>query len=225
MGNNRDDGFGGRHMRWGKPVERKKAPELQPASDVRHLILSVPGIQRRAWQAATNERNKPIGVDRGRITGLIPYNSLSADLNGFRELLAPGCFRKCLASGDDIAVLWQNNVERILGRRSAGTARFVEDAAALHFEADLADTSFAQDLKKLILRGDICESSAAFYVTKHRWEQSSGERVRIIEEAVLVAAGPVVFSMFSDSVVDVEQKIEAARAEGFQRGLAARGVQ
>lgn len=125
------------------------------------------------------------------ITGLLaPYNSLSCDLGGFREIYQPGCFKECLESGEDMLVLGFHNPENVLGRSANGTARFWEDADGLHYEADLPDTQFARDLKTLINRGDIKGSSAAFYILQHRWEQRPSGRVRIIEKAKLVEGSP-----------------------------------
>jgi HK97 family phage prohead protease len=184
---------------------------------MQHLDLSMRGLQRRAWKASAGENTKPISASRDIIKGFIPFGVAIAD----REILAPGCFSRCLAGDGDIAVLWESNVEKILGRRSAETARFREDADGLHYEADLPDTQFARDLKTLVQRGDVRESSAAFYVTKKHNDEKSG--LRIIDEALLVAVGPVVFSAFTDAVVDVEEAIAAARLAGWKLGRAARG--
>ena len=57
------------------------------------------------------------------ITGVIPYDSQSEDLGGFREVIRKGAFRKTLLEGD-ARCLWAHNTQYVLGRRSAGTLTF-----------------------------------------------------------------------------------------------------
>ncbi len=154
------------------------------------------------------------------ITGILaPYDKMSCDLGGFREVYTPGCFTRFLKSNDDALVLGFHRPENVLGRRSNGTANFWDEADGLHFSAEMPDTQFARDLKTLIERGDVRGSSAAFYITKHRWETRSGERVRIIEEAELVEGSPHSLVAYEHSTAVVVEKdkiaaydIELARA-------------
>src|SRR5438046_1374771 len=83
-----------RHMRWGTPPKQTK-----PGAVTKQPIVSVPGVQRRAWKAGAVALNQRSGASLNglRIVGKIPYDALSYDLGGFREILAPGCFRECLA--------------------------------------------------------------------------------------------------------------------------------
>jgi HK97 family phage prohead protease len=101
-------------------------------------------------------------------------------------------------------VLFNHNIDAVLGRKSAGTARFWEDAAGLHYEADLPDTQAARDLKVSLERGDIKESSAAFYILESTWENRSGIRTRVIQEARLVEGSPHSFAAYGDSTAQAE---------------------
>ena len=155
------------------------------------------------------------GNAKSKISGrLAPYNSLSCDLGTFKEVFEPGCFTESLASGEDFRVLFNHNVDHVLGRRSAGTARFWDEADGLHYEADLPDTQVARDLKALMQRGDIKESSAAFYITKHRWETRSGVRTRVIETAQLVEGSPHSFAAYEATTAEVKpvQDVAAQQA-------------
>ena len=150
-----------------------------------------------------------------KVTGILaPYNSLSLDLGGFQEIYQPGCFEDSLKSGDDFRVLFNHNPDMVLGRRSAGTARFWEEADGLHYEADIPDTQAGRDLKISMERGDIRESSAAFYILQNRWEQRSTGRVRIVERAKLVEGSPASFAAYeSSSAATIEQEQIAASAD------------
>ena len=115
---------------------------------------------------------------------LAPYDGSSANLGPFKEIYRPGCFKYGL--GGDLRVMFNHadSSQYILGRTSAGTARFWEDAAGLHAEAIAPETSWADDLLVSMRRGDITQSSAAFWIIKQSWEMRNGERYRIVEEAI-----------------------------------------
>jgi HK97 family phage prohead protease len=145
-----------------------------------------------------------------RVSGIVaPYGSASGDLGGFQEIYQNGCFDKWLG-GDDPRVLAFHNPEHVLGRKSAGTARFWSDAKGLHYEADLPDTQVARDLRISMERGDVRESSAAFYITDYAWENRGGVRTRVIKEARLVEASPYSFPAYTESTATSKEAPQAA---------------
>lgn len=155
---------------------------------------------RRSGSAVLNLASVGEGSAKvARVTGVLaPYNSVSSDLGGFQEVYQPGCFNKWLAA-DDPRVLFNHNIDCVLGRQSAGTARFWEEPDGLHYDADLPDTQAGRDLRVSMQRGDIKESSAAFYITDYAWENRGGVRTRIIKEARLVEGSPHSFAAYSES--------------------------
>lgn len=170
-----------------------------PAPDTKILALRKSGPAALAGSGATRQ-----------VTGVLaPYDSLSCDLGGFREVYQRGCFSEFLAT-DDPRVLFNHDPNCLLGRKSAGTASFTDEPDGLHYTADLPDTQVARDLQVLMERGDIRESSAAFYILQYRWEQRGETRVRVIEKARLVEGSPHSFAAYESSTAGLPDSTAAA---------------
>src|ERR1035438_3423913 len=71
-------------------------------------------------------------------------------LGGFREVVKPGAFARCLAEGADIRCLWQHDLGQILGRTKSKTVTYREDAKGLWFRCTMPDTQLGRDLYALI---------------------------------------------------------------------------
>jgi len=85
-----------------------------------------------------------------------------APIRGGYEAIAPTAFDEVLARGDDVVALRDHDPGLLLGRTSAGTLRLHKDADGLAFEVDLPDTSYAQDVRELVRRGDLRGASFGF---------------------------------------------------------------
>ena len=106
------------------------------------------------------------------------FNTASEDLGGFREYVRPGAFRRSLDAGADVVALVHHRPELVLGRTTSGTLRLAEDDKGLRFELDLPDTSYGNDLRVAIERGDINGASFAVNVPKggERWTKRGAVR-------------------------------------------------
>lgn len=79
----------------------------------------------------------------------------------FRERFMPGVFDSALATADVICT-WNHDVRCLLGRTGAGTLRLRNETDGLYVECDRIDTTYANDLQKLIDRGDVTGMSFQF---------------------------------------------------------------
>lgn len=113
-----------------------------------------------------------------------PYDGSIANLGTFDEVYRPGCFKDGLSR--DMTVLFDHagSSAYVLGRVSAGTARFYEDRDGLHAEANPPETSWWADLRISMERGDIQSASCAFWIIDQTWENRNGRRTRIVEKAI-----------------------------------------
>ncbi len=107
------------------------------------------------------------------VTGAIPYDSDSADLGGFVEVIRPGAFRESLAdAGRDVLALQEHDSRLILGRRSTRTLKLEDGRSALRYSVDLPPTGAGRDVEALLERRDLNASSFAFTVpteNDERW--------------------------------------------------------
>jgi HK97 family phage prohead protease len=93
------------------------------------------------------------------------YGTLSADLGGFRETIAPGTFSRAIREKHDAVFTLNHNSDALpLGRVSSGTLQLSEDSSGLNCRCDLPNTQAARDLYESVSRGDIREMSFAFSV-------------------------------------------------------------
>lgn len=126
------------------------------------------------------------------------FNTLSENLGGFREQIAPGAFDDVLA--DDVRALFNHEDSKILGRTAAKTMRIGVDAAGLTYEIDPPDTQYGRDLLVSLERGDITQSSFGFRVAVNgdSWgENADGVLIRTITKvARLYDVSPVTFPAY-----------------------------
>jgi HK97 family phage prohead protease len=94
------------------------------------------------------------------------YNSLSKDLGGFVERIAPGAFGRSLANkSQDVVCTFNHNNDIILGRLQNHTLTLKDSPYSLDFSCQLdPNQTTHRDLYSSVKRGDISECSFAFAV-------------------------------------------------------------
>lgn len=140
------------------------------------------------------------------------FDSLSGDLGGFREMIAPGAFAKSLESAD-IRALFNHDSNIVLGRNKAGTLRLKEDKNGLAIEIDPPDTQAARDLMVSIKRGDVDQMSFGFRTITDKWEKRDGEWLRTLKEVELFDVSPVTYPAYAATDIAVRSMQEAIKQE------------
>jgi HK97 family phage prohead protease len=145
-------------------------------------------------------------LDGDKLIGHGAVFNQRAKVPGGYEQLGTAAFDDVLARSDTDAVsLTNHDPHYLLGRQSAGTLRLRTDGDGLVFEVDLPDTSYANDLRKLVARGDMKGASFGFIpnLDKSTWTRAEdGAAVHTINVVShLRDIGPVTFPAYSGTGV------------------------
>ncbi len=161
----------------------------------------------------------PVTAQPGRIAGYaLKFDTLSRNLGGFVESVAPGAIAKTLADNLDVLCRFQHEDEFLLGRTASGTLTLRADTVGLWYECDLPSTDYAENVSALASRGDITGSSFAFICMEDSWsETEQGYPLRVLESIKLIDVAPVVTPAYTDTSAGLRALAEA-------RGLDAQAV-
>ena len=139
-----------------------------------------------------NDDGKNVVVGYGAV-----FNSESNDLGGFVEYVADGAFDGRLE--DDVRFLI-NHDGLPLARTTNNTLRLSVDERGLKYEADMPETTLANDLMTLLRNGTISQSSFAFTVEEDSWENVEGRNIRTINKVSrLYDISSVTFPAYSEA--------------------------
>lgn len=154
------------------------------------------------------------------------FNRLSQNLGGFVEQVDPGAFKRTLGDNPDTRGLINHDPSLLLGRTRSGTLRLSVDSVGLPYEIDSPDTQYARDLIVSMERGDIDQSSFAFYVMPNgdEWDQTEqGMPLRTLT-ALSIHNGdvsPVTYPAYEDADSGLAGRAFASLAEARSLDVAA----
>lgn len=114
------------------------------------------------------------------------FDKWSLDLGGFREKVAAGAFDDVLSRNPHVLHLWDHDTQRVLSSTRNKTLELRVDPVGLHYWSRVAPTSYAADLRILLERGDIDQSSFAFTVDPEgqEWRVVTEDGQEIVERTV-----------------------------------------
>lgn len=148
------------------------------------------------------------------VRGHIPYMTLSEDIGGFREQLAPTAFARTLDHGADVKFLWAHRDDEVLGSTRAGTLRLENRADGLFFECELPKT--AADRWETLKRGDVNGLSFGFIPEASDWDSTGEIPVRTIRAARLLELSAVAWPAYPASSITARQQ-RSSKSEGEDR--------
>jgi len=131
------------------------------------------------------------------------FNELSNKIDYFREKIRSGAFTKTIQEAD-IRALFNHNVNYVLGRNKAGTLELSEDSKGLYSRISFPNTSYANDLRISIERGDINHMSFGFKVIKEDWSLDDEHgAIRELQEVKLFDISIVTFPAYPQTSVSL----------------------
>ena len=152
--------------------------------------------------------------DGAQITGYAAvWDSPSEVMGGmfggdFIEKVRRGAFSRALSQKQDVRALFNHDPSKVLGRTANGTLRLEEDSRGLRYEIDLPDTQQGRDLRELVKRGDVSQSSFSFRVFRDEnkrgdiWrEPESGPAERTLTDVDLLDVSPVTYPAYPETSV------------------------
>lgn len=136
------------------------------------------------------------------------FNSMSEDLGGFREIIAPGAFSDTLDA--DVRALWNHDANHVLGRTKSGTLRLYEDQRGLRVEIDAPEA--AGWILDSMRRGDVDQMSFGFRTRDDQWEMKDGYPLRTLRKVDLFDVSVVTFPAYPETDAAV-RSLEEYRQE------------
>jgi len=166
-------------------------------------------------------RASRLDVAENELTGFpIVFNSLSLDLGGFKERIAPSAVDRTLREGSDVLALQDHKRETtsILGSTDSGSLTLTKDATGLRAKITPPNTTNARDLIQIVKAGLARGMSFSFRVMPdgQTWEElADGTLLRTITDMVFSEISVVISPAY------LSTSISARNAQLDHRALAA----
>lgn len=198
--------------------EHDKRIRENESRDVTALREGLPERERRFMELPTSVELRE--TDRGpQIAMWIPFNSRSAAMWGFHEIIRPGAFTKTVREAD-IVSLWNHDPLWVLGRRSNKTLTvgLSEDGAEATVQLD-GDDSMHQYFARRVERRDVTGTSFGFSVVKEKWgvdEENDNTPLRELLEVKLFDISPVTFPAYPESDAEARSLVDVVTLKAGQ---------
>jgi HK97 family phage prohead protease len=162
-------------------------------------------------RAATLEGNTLLG--QAHVFGTRAF------VGGQYEQFAATAFTEVLNRPDaDVRAFYNHNTDLLLGRLGAGTLRLSVDGEALNYSIDLPQTTYAEDLKALIARGDLNGVSFGFLPGKFVLGRAADGALLRTHTSVkdLIEVSPVALPAFNGTSVQLRSADGTVESLGSQ---------
>ena len=150
------------------------------------------------------------------------FNSRSVDLGGFVEVIRPGAFKRCLASGADVRAMLEHDPGRIFARNRAGNLKVGEDERGLRVEITPNDTQAGRDVIEHVRSGVLDSMSFGFYVAPggEQWDSKALPHVRELTDLDLDDVSVVAYPAYLKTEIALRSLESAKAAAGQEHAMA-----
>lgn len=125
----------------------------------------------------------------------VVFNTPSKDLGGFKEVVDPHAFDG--VDLGDVYMVNNHDMSQVLASTKGGTLKLDVDEKGLHFEADLADTTAANDAAKNVEAGNLSAMSFSFVAAP------DGDEFKRDDDGQVIRTITAVQSLFDVSLVAI----------------------
>lgn len=141
------------------------------------------------------------------LSGLaIVFDSLSVDLGGFYERIAPAAVDRTLVEGSDVLQLVDHDAGKPIGRLSAGTLHIRKTARGLaNVIPDPPNTSAGKDVMVSVRRSEITGQSFGFMALEDDWQLEGDIVVRTVLDMRVPELSIVTFPAYRATSIEVGQ--------------------
>lgn len=170
----------------------------------------VKDMENREQRTITGGMEMP---EEGKAVGYAALFNSPTDIgSAFEEVIEPGAFDG--ADMADVRALFNHDPNMLLARTASGTLSLRIDERGLRYEFTIPDTSAGRDLRELLRRGDISQSSFGFTIDKEDWEERTGMKPKrkIKKVRKLFDVSPVTFPAYQETSVAL-RSLEAWKQE------------
>lgn len=150
------------------------------------------------------------------------FDQVASVPEGLEGLRRPAFDNVLADPATDVRALWNHDPNRLLGRQGAGTLLVAADDDGLSFEVELPETSYAEDLRTLVERGDLDGASFAFVPGESALQREEGGTVRWHTSVrALLDVSPVTYPAYAGASTQLRAQLGPATARHSLRGQTA----
>lgn len=150
------------------------------------------------------------GLNGNTLTGKAHvFGNTAVVMGGRYERFEPQAFNAVLNDPNtDVRAFFNHDQSMLLGRQSSGTLRLEVEPDGLAFSVDLPETTYANDLRELVKRGDLDGASFAFIPGEVKFGRApDGKEVRTHTSVKsLIDISPVPLPAFSGTSVQLRSQ-------------------
>lgn len=176
------------HLLWGIPTGARYADAVewfnrksdQVKADRSAVMEQIPVKPRANDKVEFRAVSGDLSSDGRTFVGYAAMFDVPSEPLPFTERIAPGAFAKTLRNKRrDVRLYVNHDSTMVLASKRSGTLRLEEDSRGLRVEAELPDTTYANDLRELMRSGVVDKMSFGFQVPRggDTWSNDGKERV------------------------------------------------